>query len=299
MDYFVIIKRAWQITWQNKFLWLFGVFVTGVGGAVFNFTIPQGGIPNLPEEQISQVYQNSFDFFAKYWFVFLFIGLALLFLFLLFFVLNIASEGALIGSVDKIEKGETVNIKEGFKIGFANFWKIFSLKIIFTVLVLAALFILAAPAVSLFILEMYGRALILLFFALVIFLPLVFITSFIVLYAMRFIVLKNLKVFQSISLGFNLLKKNIIPTIIIILILILASFIVGVGFFGIILFVFIPLVILAVGAYFIGGIIGVVALGLPAILLFILTTALVGAVYNTFSSSVWTLTYLEFVKKGL
>lgn len=298
MDYLAIIKRAWHIAWHHKFLWLFGFFAAGISGASFNFSWPSNQTPyHLSESEISQFSQQIGDFFSKYWFVFVFLGLVFLLIFLVFFVLNIVSHGALISCVSKLNEGKLTDIKDGFGIGFSKFWKVFGLRLVFGILIFLALLVLVGPVVALFVLKMYGRSLILLIFALIIFLPLAFIVSFVILYAIRFIVLKDLAVFESIKSGFNLLKDNILPSIVVFLILAAVSLAVGIAFFVIFLFVFIPLLLFVLLGAFLGGVVGGLFVGVPAALLLIFFSAITGAIYNTFSSSLWTLAFLEMERK--
>ncbi|MEW6407273.1 MAG: hypothetical protein AB1465_01105 [Patescibacteria group bacterium] len=297
MDYLSIIKRAWQITWYNKFLWLFGFFAAGVSGISFNFSLPSNGSENLSKTQISLFYQQVVDFFVKYWFVFVFLGIVFFFIFLIFFVLNIVSHGALIGCVNKIEKDQKTGLKDGFNFGFSKFWKMLGLRILVALIIFFTLVILGVPTISLFVFKMYGRGIILLLFALIIFLPLVFVFSLILNYALRYLVLMNLRVFESINSGFNLLKKNILPTIVIFLILVGASLIFGLVILMMAIFVALPSILLGIIAYFIGKIVAVLIVGALAILLFVLLSAIFSSIFNTFVSSVWTLTYLELKTK--
>lgn len=298
MDYFGIIKRAWLITWQNKFLWVFGFFAAGLSGFSFNFSFPS---PQNNKEFynsfIFQIYQ-FYEFLSKYWFVVLFISLVLFLIFLVFFVLDIVSHNALINSVKKIEKNESTSLKDGFKFGFSKFWKMFGLRCLMGLAVSFALIILAVPVISLFVFRMYGRGFILLILALIIFLPLLFIFSLILNYAMRGLILRNLGIFSSINFGFCLFKNNILKTIIIFLILILASFLLGILFLFLLLFIALPFALLGIIFYFVGGWTASLIVGAFGFLIFLALITLISSVYNTFSSSVWTLTYLELEKEA-
>lgn len=299
MDYFGIIKRAWQITWQHKFLWLFGFFAAGLSSASFNFSFPSSqNNKGLSDLNASQISQQLSEFFLKYWFVFLFLGLFFLLIFLVFFVLNIVSNNALIGCVKKIQKDETTNLKDGFGLGFSKFWKMLGLRVLFGVIVFLTLIILAVPVISLFIFQMYGRGLILLILALAIFLPLVFIFSFVLNYAMRGLVLENLGIFSSINFGFYLFKNNILQTAVIFLILMAASFAIGVLFLMLLFFIALPFIIFGIIFYFAGGWIGSLIVGIIGFLTLFVLIVLISSVYNTFASCTWTLTYLELEKRA-
>lgn len=298
MDYLAIIKHAWQITWQNKFLWIFGFFATGISGFSFNFSFP---FPQNNKEfynlSTPQIYQQFYEFLFKHWFVVLFIGLVLFLIFLIFFVLNIVSHNALISCVKKIEKNEPTNLKNGLGLGFSKFWKMLGLRCLIGLAVFFVLIILAIPVISIFIFQMYGRGFILLILALIIFLPLIFIFSLILNYAMRGLILKNLGIFSSINFGFYLFKNNILKTVVIFLILILTSFLMGILFLFLLLFVALPFIILGIIFHFVSGWIGSLIVGVLGFLILLVLISLVSSVYNTFSSSVWTLTYLELEKE--
>src|SRR5665647_3178857 len=96
INYGSLIKEAWQITWQNKYLWWFGLLVSLSGGGSFNFNFPSSG-----NREGESVFRNSFESKISEWFSLYreWIVLVVILVFLLmivFLILNVWGRGALI-----------------------------------------------------------------------------------------------------------------------------------------------------------------------------------------------------------
>lgn len=142
MEYGQILKRAWQITWKYKFLWVFGIAIAlcrgqGGGGGNFNFgnRFSRGGVQNgevpMPPEVLRQIEQfiNSQTFWA------LIIGLIIFIL--LVSIVSIAigayARGALVRSVNRIENGETMGFRQAWEEGKPSFRSLFGLELILSI----------------------------------------------------------------------------------------------------------------------------------------------------------------------
>lgn len=300
MDYFKILKNAYQITLRNKFLWLFG-FLLGIVGATGNFSGNGLGY-TFDKDDISEVEMNRIsdsikEFFVNYW-IWILVGLCfLLLLIFIFSVLAIISQGALIGCVDKIESGAKIGLKEGFKLGWKSFWRILGLKIITSLFILLTLTILGIPVILLFINKMFVRGILLLLLAFVIFIPLVIVASFMNIYGFRYVVINKQKVLSAIKQGLELFKANLADSIVMALLLWVVNLASGLALFFIILILAVPLVLIGFMSYFIGGVVGIgISVGLGVLLLFVLL-AFFTAVLNVFKETVWTLTFRELIHK--
>jgi hypothetical protein len=127
LDYFEVIKRAWQITWKYKFLWVFGYFIAlAAGGSNLS-----SSLQSSTNSADTSAAASGFSGFANAYLVMIIVVAGLLMISgFVFWILSIISTGGLVGAAAKIERGETTSLKDGFKIGAKNFWRIFGLNLI-------------------------------------------------------------------------------------------------------------------------------------------------------------------------
>ncbi len=294
MDYIALFKRAWHITFKYKFLWLFGLFL----GISANFT---GGTNyNFEKEESTEVYKNLQNFLAENFIWLIVLSSILLALFLIFIFLRIASEGALISSINQVEEKEEINLARSFKLGLHYFWKILAIKFLFGFSLFVAFIIIGAPTAILFILNMPLRGFVLLLLGLIIFIPLFIIFSFIIIFSLRFAVIKKQRVIKAIKSGFKIFRENIGPTLITFLILFginaVTSIILILFFLFLILIFGVPSLILGGVLYSTFGLIIPIILLYFGVLIFISTSFLINAILNTYNSALWTLTFRKIVK---
>lgn len=299
MDYFGLVKRAFQITIKNKYLWLFGFFVGASGGSM-NFynggggnTAGTRGINNYSYDQFTR---DAGNFWSDHWTLITVIGLAILLIGLFFLVMRILSQGALIGNVNKIDQGKSSSIREGFGFGKKNFWRVLGAGILLGLVIMIALLVLGTPIALLFYYKMFLRGVILALIALVIFIPLSIVINYMGIYSYRYVVLKNKQVIESLKLGFNLFAKNIWQSIVFSLILMLVGIVVAIGSILVVIAIGIPFAIIGIIAFSLAQWIGagiVIAIG---ILAFLVIMVVIGSAVATFQSSLWTLAFKELIK---
>ena len=149
-----IIKEAWWITWHNKFLWFFGLFVAllGNGGEyeiIFRNTDTVANqraiIYNLQHlsqtGQLQTVWNNIVDYFSAYTLnsiVLLAVALAIS-VFVIWLVM--VSQAGLIDSSLKLQSKQSANLESGFGAGRKYFMPIFLLNLLGRVVVYGLLFI--------------------------------------------------------------------------------------------------------------------------------------------------------------
>jgi len=280
MDYVKVLKRAWEITWRYRALWIFGIIVAlvtagrppgdGGGDGVVQYNLedwpPQWEEFRLPE--IPAAVGNAL----------IVVGIGLV---CLMIILSIAAavaryvaETALIRMVDDHEEtGEKRGIREGFRLGWSRTaWRLFLINLLIdlpTVVAFILLFLLAGGLVALSIvaIEELGVAVgvigivaaIGLFF-LIIFLAIVIgaVLSLLKRFFHRACALEELGVIESIRRGFGVVRQNLKDVAIMWLIMIGVG--IGLAIAMIILaIVLIPAILLLI---VVGGVLG----GLPALL---------------------------------
>ena len=131
MDYGDILKRAWNVTWRYKILWLFGFFAGGAGysSSSSRYSVPSPG---------SGTSTTSNPFTGTQWTaiqhnVAPFVGLivvAIIVAFVIgiaFLIVAVAARGGLIHLVNEAEEGRTVRAGDGWRVGFKKWWRVFGI----------------------------------------------------------------------------------------------------------------------------------------------------------------------------
>jgi hypothetical protein len=295
VDYFGIVKRAWRITYQHKFLWIFGLFLGTSASFSFNGINFNQVSYTTDQADLEKYFGQAYGFLLDNLIIIIISALALLFLILFFMVLSVISQGAMIGAVDKLNDRKEINFSKAFRIGLKNFWKILGIYILFGLIAFLSLVILAAPTIALFAYGLPGRGFIMMLLSILIFIPLVILFSFASIYSLRFAVIGKKKVIDSINLGVHLFFNNFWQSILMYLILLgimfLVSIIAAIAFLVILLFIGIPLVALGFVLFPVAGIASAIILAIIGLIIIFIAAFLISSLVNTYKSSLWTLTY--------
>lgn len=310
MKHTEILKRAFQITWRYRPLWLFGFLLAlcGGGGGGGNFNFPSGGedFSDLEDSlNLADIDPNLIIAIAVG-----FVCLILL-LTLVGIVVQYVTRTALIGLVRQVKETEAITVRDGWRFGWSGrAWRLFLLGLLIgiplTILTIGLILLALSPLLLLILDETASTILgiVLTVFACIFVFILLFIAGVIIPpiqeLAWRHIALDHHGVIDSLSLTINLIKRRFKDVVIMWLLMI------GVGFgWGIVALVLILPVSLIL-ALLIGGIpAGLVYLiaqsgwaaaivGAPlGLLAFIVVNSAAHALYLVFQSATWTLTYLD------
>ena len=292
MDYGSILSRAWKITWNNKILWIFG-FLAGTSGG-FNFRssgggnggdgggFGPGGLP--PEIEQFQRQLERPEVLAIVLAAFCF----LILLAIAFFVLSLIARGGLVGGIRLADDNGKVTFGEAWAIGLRYFWRNFGLVLI------AAAPILLFIAIALLVVFLTSGFGVFCILPLLCVLVIAYIPYAIVIWLGQIgVVVDDLGVFDSVRKGWELLKANVGPVIILGVILFVIGLVIGVA-------MLIPLAIIAIPVFFAfvtdpgnPNIPMLVGAGVAFLCLLPVLWVVSGAV-NTWVYSVWTLTYRQF-----
>lgn len=176
MDQMKVLKRAWNILWSYKALWIFGIIVAlttsaGSGGASNSRAVMDGGgsgqgsglitppgdvqraLDNLGEA-FERIFQGAEWRVLPAWFAWAVIALACLVLILgvVGAIARYVSETALIKMVDDYERtGEKKSVRQGFRMGWSRHaWQLFLISLIITLpIVIVALLLIFMAALPL------------------------------------------------------------------------------------------------------------------------------------------------------
>jgi hypothetical protein len=328
MDHIRILRRAFEITRFYRALWVFGILVAltasrggsgspggggsgsnGTGNSPFSNPYSPFQVPTIPGQVINTLIGVGIALIC--FFILLGIGMA---------ILRYLSQTSLIRMVNGYEgSGEKVSVGQGFRLGWSRgAFRIWLVDLLFFVIGFAGFMLLLALAAAPLLLwltrtrvfEVIGT-IVTIGLVMLIILLLVIVAAAVSLWKQliqREIILNGLGVFEGIRAGWQVLRRHLGDVIIMGLILFGIGLVIGI--------LFIPL-------FFMLGLVGVIAGGLPALLaggvtaifthgmipgivaavvgvpillaIIILPLLFVNGLVETFYSSVWTLTYRELL----
>jgi len=314
-----ILKKAWQIAWENKILWFFGFFAIALLGnnraynLIFNnldiitrkdlttyFTFRLYKKIFTSPHQIINFFNNLGNFIVEKplsFFLFALIILVIIALVLFLIWLMITSQISLIRNIDRINKNKKIGFKESFKAS-KHFWSVLGLNFIVQIIIyfLFILFIYPTVAYTSF----FSRTttiFFLLFF--LIFVPLSIIIAFLTIYTSSYIILKNQKVFEAINSAWHLFIRNWLPSLEMGLILFLIDLGVTLGLIILIILFSIPFILLSIIFYFLASKFGLILISILIIIFLVALIIFSTALLSTFQYSAWTLLFLNLTEKNV
>lgn len=289
-----ILRDAWQLTWKNKLLWIFGflaVFWGDVGayqtlnGALgdLNFSFPQtlsGAIPRLPP-------------FASVTTAGAAVGIIVMILFsavlLSLLILAIAARGGLLHEIASRKRGKKISVKGGLRQGFKAFWPLLGVGILTKLDIVLAFFLvhplIVGPTSS------STLALFILLFTITTLISLIL--SFLGIYASALIMLQGYSLGKAIKESFALFSSHWLVSIEMALLLYGIGFLVGLAVLLVLAVLAIPFLLLATIVTFLHlqGAVWFVLLLAAAV--YIALLVLLGSAFVTFQYTAWTLLFLR------
>ncbi len=300
-----ILKIAWQIIWRAKYLWFFGFFAAFMASSgelntvINNFSDLNSGISvldNISHNLSTGIFSNVFDNLG------IFIGsfdlmnvllLLILLIVLLFFVwLSVVAEAGLIAGAYREYHKQTSNFVLSFKTGKQNFWQVLGLNILGKVIIYLVLL-----GVSLPFLWAYLKTnssiwqLILFLLSFIILIPLAAIISFLIKYAVMYVVLRKEKMRQAIKSGWQLFLKNWIVSLEMAILMFLVTVTVGLAMILVAIILAIPLAFILYLLYAL-NISGSMMVGVVlALIVVALVLFLFGAMLMAYQNTAWVLLF--------
>jgi hypothetical protein len=335
IDYGKIIKRSWQLTWKNKWLWVMGIVLAAFGGGGSGSSGGSSGssggsnikIPSVspsPAPTNIQNFRNETSYvlgtatnFLKSWFMnisagsWILLGLLIL-LFIVFstaivWILTSWAKGALITGLNIADMDQPVDLKNSSPSGVAKIKDLIIFKLISAgltiaiVLGIAAIFglgflvKLAIPFLGIIWLVLFGIVGVLAFAVAMVFF------TMLTIYAERLIVLKNISAWKAWKKGLSLGRHNFLPTLIMGFINSVIGCVSGcVGILALLLVFALPGALLIVpifrnGFHFPG--LGQIVGIVILLVLFITINLLIRAVFVVFDTGNWNLLFKEIYKE--
>jgi len=212
-----ILKKSWQITKKYKFLWVFGIFALwlGNGGEIRIFLKTLDFIKQFAADNIVALFANIFpfiSFFQGSGFSSILTGIIFTLIFFIFLLVGIwlviISQTAIIKFSDAISDNRKISFKDLWKVSAPHFWSVLGLNLLSVAFVTILVFSLLLPTLLIVISAGGKFALFLSILIWVIFLPVAAIISFVMKYAINFLLIKKEKFLASISKAWVLFKAN-------------------------------------------------------------------------------------------
>lgn len=240
-----ILKRAWQILWDYKALWIFGFIlaITTASGSSSNAANSAGNSgPSQPAteenwgknwenedwEEAAREFEHFFEEIAPVEIISaavtiaILLGCMIVFMIVLATIFRYMSETALIQMVDQYEDtGEKLGIRQGFRLGFSRTaWKVFLVDLVINlpllVIGITYIFLVMMPLLLLLTKNpaagVAGVVTAIGLFFVGIFLAIIIYTAVSVLkhFFRRAVAVDGLGIFEAIRYGFQLVRQNLI-----------------------------------------------------------------------------------------
>ncbi|MFH1661643.1 MAG: hypothetical protein ABIA02_00895 [Candidatus Falkowbacteria bacterium] len=316
MLYRNILSQALKITWQNKYLWFFGLFATLLGS---------GGGYDILFKSLNNETDNGILGFKKFaetgifsltalknigrlaieeplsFLMIVVVGLVIIGLFCFLVWLAIVSQAGLVDNSAKLiaeKKNKDLGIQSGVNIGIKNFWPVFSLNFLakaIVFLVFAILGFIIFMSSGQFNAALSGLLYLAVFIVSV---PTSIVFLFIVKYAVAYVVVRGSSFSESIQQGWGLFKKNWLISIEMAFILFFINLVVGFAVALAILVLAVPFLFLALILYKAISLIGFWFIAILAVVLFLAIIILSGAFLASFQIASWTGLFLQLIGKG-
>jgi hypothetical protein len=126
VDYLEILKKAWQITWRYKMLWVLGLFAGaasgGNGGGNTGYQMQSEDIPAVSESFSRWVGDNAV--------LLVVIAAAAVIIGIVFFVLSIAAQDGLVYGSNEAAEGRTPSLGRAWSTGFGLWGRTFMIGLV-------------------------------------------------------------------------------------------------------------------------------------------------------------------------
>ena len=287
LNYISIIGHAAKVTWQNKFLWIFGFFLMlgNIGRFSINIRLNESDQWHLMQNSIEQFFmQQNAAIIAVCGILLLAVAIALI-------VIAIFARAGLITAVNHIERDEQTTIRSAVRTSRIFFWRLFFLSVTAIFALLAAAITLFLPIGFLFSIHATAFGFFSMALAILIFIPLVILVRFLVLYAQFYIVLGDLRIRSALEQAYNLFRKNIGKSILFAILLFITSIVVLCATLFILLIVLFPFLFLGFVSYLIFQKIGAIVVATIGIIVLLAGFLFIRSIFEAFRLTAWALLF--------
>ena len=291
IPYLEILKKAFSISWKNKFLWVFGLFVSlGSGSGMLNTSWDKNsGFSSENKEHADKIInfiQNNPEIIFT-------VAIVVILLIILFFFLRIIGSAGLIKAASNIVVYSQSTIKGIFSETKKYFWTLVLAEIAISLAILAIILIMFVPTMYLFALKAYIFGAISLAGAILIIIPLVVLACFIRKYSFFYIVIGNMKIKMALECAYRLFRKNIKESLLMGIIAIAIGMIVVIPIFIFLLAAVVLFVLVGFLAHLIFAKAGLAVVVIIGIIFGVAVLLVFSSAYVTFMQVMWVLFFQE------
>ena len=304
------IQHGWRVAWQNKFLWVYGLFAAFLGqmgiveflskaglvvGDVNDYLSTVGLIPTKAVEASTVIALSAESRVLMFWLLFLLIGLAAALIFA-----SVVSQGAIVHAAAKATKSKKTmpDVGAAWHAGVSHFWRLFTLNLVKKVAIVLLAIAVGGAAFNAVVGSSLGsNILFLVVFLLASLVGLVL--SFLVVYAAGYVVVEEYPLVQAIESAWKLFWSHWLVSFEVgLLILLFNGILFCLTLLGFLVFFF-PAMLVWFAAIVLGSQ-ALLAMGfIIALILFTGYVMLLGAAFTVFSTSVWTHLFMKMHKSGV
>lgn len=298
MNYGYVIKRAWEIIWKFKVLWIFGILAScgqagGSGGSNSGYRFSS---QDSNAGWHIQNYFNQLNPAIIGLLITIAIIVAIVLIVLVILLGTVGRIGLIRGTVKAEQGAERLTFSELWRDGLTYFWRVFGLNLVIGILVVLAVLALSILGLILTV-GTLGIFLVCLIPLVCLLIPVTWLVSIIIEQANVALVVENLSITDAIKRGWQVFIDNIGPMIVMGLILT-----VGVGVIGGLIIGF-PLFFIAIPAVagIATGITGNIRTGLILsgvfFVIYLPFLLVLSGIMRAYTASGWTLTFLRLTNK--
>ncbi|MEJ0021732.1 MAG: hypothetical protein WDN47_04115 [Candidatus Doudnabacteria bacterium] len=285
LPYRKIFKQAYEIVWNNKFLWIFGLFLLFGNFFNFNYVFQSQGTNS-----------GDLSWFQNHAFLgnltlLIVLGVILELILLLFK----ARAGNIIAVKAIIDRQETSFVKS-FNYGGLFHLRLLGVFLLMQIALFLALVVIGGPIFYLFSLKFFIRALILSAIGLIIFIPISVIAALISFLAPMFVVLHDFKIGEAIQRSFELVSQFWFTLLVFSFMLFCLAVLAFLASLIAAAITALPFVLLAYLAYHKVGFGAGVALTIVSVTAGSIVFLIIQALVATFAQTAWVLAFLELIK---
>lgn len=147
MDYGNLVRRAWEVTKKNPWLWVLGFFAASSGGS-FSFPSGSGGSSgrpggldgaNMPDPEA--IAGEAARWIEANWVIVAGIAAALFLITIILVIIGLAATGGLFSETARADAGERTSLRRGWSTGFSRIGRTFMIQFISGLPILIAVMI--------------------------------------------------------------------------------------------------------------------------------------------------------------
>jgi hypothetical protein len=291
-----VLTNSWKIIWKHKVLWIFGILAScargnggGSGGGGNSGSQTGPGDAPFSEGQLEQAMEQFSRFIEQNLWIIIAGVVAIILLSIIFYVLGMMGRIGLIQGTYKADSGaESLSFGEIWSESMPYFWRIFGLNF----LIGLAFFVIFIPLI-LFGVITAGIGFLCIIPLLCVLVPLSWVVAIILEQAQAAIVLEDLGMLDGLKRGWQIVKSNVGPMVVMALILGIGGAIIGVV---IALPLIVAVVPLMMGAASLQESLTPIYISLACCAVYMPILIFFNGIITAYIQSAWTLTYLRLTK---